>query len=331
MPNKTSSLSQGFCSGVFTLVRNPDVLSPILVSSFGSVVKHEVESESPCRGCCSGVASKDQILRLRNHHGSTLPKAMTWYVGAVNSSWCAGCRSWKRDRGTPLLLQDQERCEQSPERWNPVGFECCAGARESLEQTRASLVAAPEAAIVARSRMEALKTELYTRDRCQERGIGQSHSGLGRCGGPLQRPGGQAQGSCCQRRGAGLARTTRFRHGERSCGRLVAGRQAGQFLARIVVSILLERGRQSFTGALAAIVGDRNVEINDGRSTTDPICLPAVDHGGECEVSANGWWHVGQTLGRSATSSLHACRLRCPIHTKLGLEREETSGGRGVE
>ena len=33
-----------------------------------------------------------------------------------------------------------------------------------LEQTRASLVAAPEAAIVVRSRMEALKTEVYTRD-----------------------------------------------------------------------------------------------------------------------------------------------------------------------
>ena len=92
----------------------------------------------------------------------------------------------------------------------------------------------------------------------------------------------------------------------------------------------MERGRQSFTGALAAIVGDRNVEINDGRSTADPIRLPAVNHGGEREVSANGCWHVGQTLGRSTTSSLHACRLWGPIHTKLGLEREETSGSRGA-
>ena len=30
-----------------------------------------------------------------------------------------------------LLLQDQDRCEESPERWKPVGLKCCAGACES--------------------------------------------------------------------------------------------------------------------------------------------------------------------------------------------------------
>ena len=73
----------------------------------------------------------------------------------------------------PLLLQDQEECEESPERWKPVGLKCCAGVCESigladhnrqLERTRASLVAAPDAEAAVRVRTEAMKTELYTRD-----------------------------------------------------------------------------------------------------------------------------------------------------------------------
>ena len=48
----------------------------------------------------SGLASETQALRLQKHHSSTVPKTMTWYGGAGNSSWCAGCRSWKWEGGT---------------------------------------------------------------------------------------------------------------------------------------------------------------------------------------------------------------------------------------
>ena len=152
--------------------------------------------------------------------------------------------------------------------------------------------------------------------RCQERGVGQSHCSFGRCGGPLQRPVGQTKGSSCHRRGAGLLRRKRLRHGDRSSGTMVACRQAGEFLARIIGSVLLEGGRQSFARPHGAIVGDRHVEIGDCRGTTDPACLPTVNHRGKCEVPANCCWHVGQALGRSPASSFHSCGYGGAIYTK---------------
>ena len=123
----------------------------------------------------------------------------------------------------------------------------------------------------------------------------------------------------------------RTRHGNRSCGTMVACRQAGQFLARIVGSVSLEGGRQSFTRPHATIVGDRHVEIGDCGGTADPACLPTVNHGGKCEVPANCSEHVGQALGRCPASSFHSCGYGGAIYTKPGVEREETSGGLGVK
>ena len=52
---------------------------------------------------------------------------------------------------------------------------------------------------------------------------------------------------------------------------------------------------------------------------------------GKCEVPANCCWHVGQALGQSPASSFHSCGYGGAIYTKPGLEREETSGGLGGE
>ena len=146
-----------------------------------------------------------------------------------------------------------------------------------------------------------------------------------------ERPVGQTKSSCCQGRRAGLLRGKRIRHGDRSCGTMVACRQAGQFLARIVESVLLEGGRQSFTRPHASIVRDRHVEIGDCRGTADTACFPTVDHGGKCKVSAKCCEHVGQALGRCSAGSFHSSGYGGAIYTKPGLEREETSGDLGGE
>ena len=73
------------------------------------------------------------------------------------------------------------------------------------------------------------------------------------------------------------------------------------------MSVLLEGGRQDFTGARAAVVGDRYVEIGDGRGTTDQ-----TQHAFQQSILAENakfqqcCWYVGQILGRSAASSFHA-------------------------
>ena len=104
-----------------------------------------------------------------------------------------------------LPLQDQERCEESLERWKPVGLKCCAGACESggladHNQT----VGANESVIggcagrrgsCANAHRGFEDRALHERSpvcpdvktaRCQERRVGQSHCSFGRCGRPLQ-------------------------------------------------------------------------------------------------------------------------------------------------
>ena len=89
----------------------------------------------------SGVASEDQTVRLQKHHGSTLPKAMTWY------GWKLMLLCW-----VPFLEVGW---------WALVAV---ARPRKVRRKPRASLVAAPDAEVSVRNRIEALKTELYTRD-----------------------------------------------------------------------------------------------------------------------------------------------------------------------
>ena len=118
----------GFCSGGFTLVRTPDDLSPLLCvfrlsGLLGDTRKHPPSpawhrNQRRLRARArvavrSGLASKDQTLRLQRHHGSTLPKAMTWYGGAGNSSWCAGCRSWKWEGGTRCCCKTKKGAKKA--------------------------------------------------------------------------------------------------------------------------------------------------------------------------------------------------------------------------
>ena len=121
-----------------------------------------------------------------------------------------------------LLLQDQERCEESSERWKPIGFKCCAGACESggLADHNQTVGAnesvtrccagcrggcanahrgSENRALHERSPMcPDVKTARCHREgceagRCQKRRFGQSHCSFGRCGRPLQRPVGQTK------------------------------------------------------------------------------------------------------------------------------------------
>ena len=121
----------------------------------------------------SGLVSKDQTLRLQRHHGSTLPRVMTWYGGAGNSSWCAGCRSRKWERGTRCYCKTKKGAKKAQSDGNLLDSNAVlAYASRSdlettirqLERTRASLVAAPDAEAAVRVRMESLKTEIYTRE-----------------------------------------------------------------------------------------------------------------------------------------------------------------------
>ena len=120
-----------------------------------------------------GLALKDQTLRLQRHHGGTLPKVITWYGGPGNSSWCAGCRSWKWERGTRCCCKTKKDAKKALSDGNLLDSNAvlaCASRADlqttirQLEKTRAWLVPAPDAEAAVRICTEALKTELYTRD-----------------------------------------------------------------------------------------------------------------------------------------------------------------------
>ena len=121
----------------------------------------------------SGLALKDQTLQLQRHHGGTLPNLITWYGGPGNSSWCAGCRSWKWERGTRCCCKTKKDAKKVLSDGNLLDSNAvlaCASRADlqttirQLEQTRAWLVPAPDAEAAVRICTEALKTELYTRD-----------------------------------------------------------------------------------------------------------------------------------------------------------------------
>ena len=98
---------------------------------------------------------------------------MTWYGGAGNSSWCAGCRSWKWEGGTRCYCKTKKGVKNAQSDGNLLDSSAVLAHASradlqttirQLERTRASLVAAPNAEVAVRMRIEALKTELYTRD-----------------------------------------------------------------------------------------------------------------------------------------------------------------------
>ena len=98
---------------------------------------------------------------------------MTWYGGAGNSSWCAGCRSWKWEGCTRCYLKTKKGAKKAQSDGNLLDSSAVLAHASradlhttvrQLERTRASLVAVPDADVAVRMRIEALKTELYTRD-----------------------------------------------------------------------------------------------------------------------------------------------------------------------
>ena len=94
----------------------------------------------------SGWASKDQTLLLQ-----TPQLHVTQSDDMVRRCWIFILVCWvpflEVGRWHSLPLQDQERCEESPERWKPVGLKCCAGACESGGLAHNQTVAADESVV----------------------------------------------------------------------------------------------------------------------------------------------------------------------------------------
>ena len=127
----------------------------------------------------SGVASEGQAL-LEKHHGSTVPKAMTFYGGAGNSSWCAGCHSWKWEGGTRCCWKTTKGAKKAQSDGNLLDSSAVLAHASradlhttirQLERTRASLVAAPDAETAVRIRLllSLLECELSDTACCRDR------------------------------------------------------------------------------------------------------------------------------------------------------------------
>ena len=234
------------------------------------------------------------------------------------------CRvPWKWERGTRCYCKTKKGAKKAQSDGNLLDSNAVLeyASRSDLqttirqlERTKASLVTAPDAEAAVRVPEDGalherspvcpdVKTARCHREsseagRCQERSSGQSHGSHGRCKGPLQRTGGQTKGSCCKRRGAGLPRRKTTATWKQIVW-AIGGRQTSRAILGRNRSVSLK----DFTGARAAIVGDRNVEIGDGRDRTDPASFQQ------------------SILAENAKFQ----------QTKPRLEREETSGDCGVK
>ena len=340
-----------FALGGFTVVRTPDDTSPILAFHLSGPLeargkfppspawhRNQRRLRAKARVAVrSGLALEDQTLWPQTHHGSTLPKAMTWYGGAGNSSWC-GCRSWKWEGGTRCYRKTKKGAKKAQSDGNLLDSSAVLAHAsradlqttiKQLEPTGASLVAAPDAEVAVRIRIGAQKRLIFTREIlrvsiCQsctlpKRGQRSRSMPRKRHWLKFRQPLASAEGyrDHVDRRRALAARNEGQDFHEENDYDMEPDRvgdwwqadRPGQFVARIVLSPLLEGGRQGdcqFTRALAAIVGDRNVDNGDCRSTTDPVCLPAVNNGRKCEVSANVAGMLGKLWeeGQRASSTL---------------------------